>query len=214
TYEEIDEIVKGGDYGWSWREGMHPFYGQLDPHDPPAGYDTFRKDPIFEYDHNDDGSDNDAIIWGVAVCGGRIYRGTQFPELYGKLIFGDVFAGGGIICALTETSPGVWSPQRVALREQIVEYGVDPRNGELLLCCLQGGIYKLAPNPPPTVTPPATLSATGVFSDLATLTPNAGIVPYEPNVTFWSDYAHKSRWFSVPNASDTMTWSATGNWTF
>ena len=46
------------------------------------------------------------------------------------------------------------------------------------------------------------------------MTPNAGIVPYAPNVSFWSDYAQKSRWFSIPNVIDKMTFSADGNWTF
>ena len=62
--------------------------------------------------------------------------------------------------------------------------------------------------------PPLTLSGTGAFSNLTTLTPHAGIVPYEPNVSFWSDYAEKTRWFSIPNVNDRMTFSADGHWTF
>ncbi len=61
--------------------------------------------------------------------------------------------------------------------------------------------------------PPATLSATGAFSNLATLTPNAGLVAYAPNVNFWSDYAIKSRWFAIKNLTDTVGFSANGNWT-
>jgi uncharacterized repeat protein (TIGR03806 family) len=61
--------------------------------------------------------------------------------------------------------------------------------------------------------PPPTLSATGAFADLATLTPNQGIVPYAPNVSFWSDYAEKSRWFCVPDLVSKITFSADGNWT-
>ena len=63
-------------------------------------------------------------------------------------------------------------------------------------------------------TPPATLSATGAFSDLSTLTPNPGIVPFAPNVPFWSDYAQKRRWFSIPNINDRMAFSVDGHWTF
>ncbi len=62
--------------------------------------------------------------------------------------------------------------------------------------------------------PPLTLSATGAFADLGTLTPQPGIVPYEPNVPFWSDYAQKTRWFCIPNLTDTITFSADGNWGF
>lgn len=62
--------------------------------------------------------------------------------------------------------------------------------------------------------PPLTLSATGAFADLATLTPQSGIVPYEPNVPFWSDYAQKTRWFCIQNLTDTIGFNADGNWTF
>jgi hypothetical protein len=62
--------------------------------------------------------------------------------------------------------------------------------------------------------PPATLAAAGIYSDLANLTPNQGIVPHEPNVHFWSDYAHKTRWFSIKNLTDTVVFSRDGNWTF
>jgi mono/diheme cytochrome c family protein len=61
--------------------------------------------------------------------------------------------------------------------------------------------------------PPPTLSGTGAFSNLATLTPHTGIVPYEPNVPFWSDYAEKRRWFSITNLNDRMIFDADGNWT-
>lgn len=61
---------------------------------------------------------------------------------------------------------------------------------------------------------PATLSATGAFSDLATLAPHPGIVPYTPNVAFWSDYAQKKRWFSIPNLADKMTFRQDENWHF
>jgi hypothetical protein len=49
---------------------------------------------------------------------------------------------------------------------------------------------------------------------MANLTPHTGIVPFEPNVPFWSDYGHKSRWFSIKNLTDTVSFSADGNWTF
>jgi hypothetical protein len=59
-----------------------------------------------------------------------------------------------------------------------------------------------------------TLSTIGAFSNLATLTPQPGIVPYDINVPFWSDNAIKTRWFSVPNTNLTIGWSPTNNWSF
>ena len=39
-------------------------------------------------------------------------------------------------------------------------------------------------------------------------------MPYDPNVSFWSDYAIKSRWFCIKNTTDTVTFNSIGNWTF
>lgn len=213
TYEEMDIIVKGGDYGWSWREGLHNFTGEPSPASPPGvGFNPVN--PIYEYDHTADGSGNDAVIYGTSVVGGIIYRGNELTELQGKLIFCDVYGGGGIIASLTETSPGVWTGRRLATRSQIVDFGTDPRNGEPLLCSLGGTIYRLVRNGTTGPAPPPLLSGTGAFSDLSALTPHAGLVPYEPNVDFWSDYAHKSRWFAIPSATATVTYSSAGNWAF
>ena len=44
--------------------------------------------------------------------------------------------------------------------------------------------------------------------------PAPGIVPYDINLSFWSDNALKSRWFSVPNPAQFVTFNPAGNWTF
>jgi glucose/arabinose dehydrogenase len=76
-YEEIDIIVKGGNYGWKLREGLHPFSTKgVGP----------RKDliePIWEYHH--------AI--GLSITGGHVYRGKKLPELDGAYIYGDYVTG-------------------------------------------------------------------------------------------------------------------------
>src|ERR1700732_2319689 len=46
---------------------------------------------------------------------------------------------------------------------------------------------------------PLLLSETGVFSDTARRIPNAGLIPYELVVAFWSDGADKSRWIALPS---------------
>jgi hypothetical protein len=56
---------------------------------------------------------------------------------------------------------------------------------------------------------PATLAATGIFTNLTTLTPNAGILPYEVNVPAWVDGAFVTRWFAVPV---TIGFDTFGNW--
>lgn len=218
-YEEVNLVIKGGNYGWSWREGKQAYYvNATNPprfpdnstgttNAPPPSFDP--EDPIFDYGRTDNG-----IIHGNSICGGIVYRGNQLTELQGKYLVADTFGGGGIIAAFTETSPGVWSGQRLTTRSQIVDFGTDPRNGEPLLCSLLGTIWRITRTGTAGTQPPATLSATGAFSNTANLTPAAGLVAYEPNVSFWSDGAVKSRWFGIRNLVDTFTFNANGNWTF
>ncbi len=120
-------------------------------------------------------------------------------------------AGSSSPCASKPTEHG--PEQRLATDNGIVDFGTDPRNGDLIFCDLGAGTVKrLARSGTTGTTPPALLSQTGAFANLATLTPNPGIVDYEPNVPFWSDYAIKSRWFAIRNLTDTAGFSADGNW--
>ena len=61
---------------------------------------------------------------------------------------------------------------------------------------------------------PPTLAETGALADLATLAPQPGIVPFEINVALWSDGAHKTRWFSLPDTTQTIGFSRDGFWTY
>lgn len=83
-WEEVDLVVKGGNYGWNIREGTHCFDpGQ--PNEPPEQCpDTDvsgepLRGPIIEYGHE----------VGIAVIGGYVYRGNLLPEFKGRYIFGD-----------------------------------------------------------------------------------------------------------------------------
>ena len=73
--EEINVIVKGGNYGWSYREGSVSF--SLKHREPPA--DAKFVEPIFDYDRAD----------GLSVSGGIVYQGKKAPSLKGLYLFGD-----------------------------------------------------------------------------------------------------------------------------
>ncbi|MCG3124861.1 MAG: hypothetical protein GIKADHBN_03358 [Phycisphaerales bacterium] len=78
-FEEIDIVEKGKNYGWVIKEGFHCF-DPFNPTVPPADCDsTGLTDPIAEYGHAD----------GIAVVGGYVYRGGDFPGLVGMYVFGD-----------------------------------------------------------------------------------------------------------------------------
>ena len=67
---------------------------------------------------------------------------------------------------------------------------------------------------------PLLLSQTGVFTNTAGMAPDAGLIPYQPNVPLWSDGARKIRYMAVPNNGGVMTpdqqisFAPTGTWTF
>ena len=67
---------------------------------------------------------------------------------------------------------------------------------------------------------PNLLSETGAFSDLATLTPSAGVIPYDVIAPLWSDGAVKKRWLAIPNdgdhnlVSEQIQYDALEEWSF
>lgn len=211
--EEVDIIVKGGNYGWAFREGIEngPKAAQA-----PGGF-TFVP-PITYYLHS--GGPSPANLSGNSVTGGFVYRGDRISSLFGKYIFCDYASG--YLWALTPDGTNyvtMTNVQQVVNSGGIVAFAPDPRNGDVLVAYVaQSGtnsVRRLIYNSTPTGTPlPATLSATGAFTNLTTLTPHAGIVPYSLNVPFWSDNAIKTRWFSLPDTNLTVTWNPTSNWSF
>ena len=73
--------AKGGrNYGWSCYEGYHNY--KIDNCDHNGEPYTF---PIVEYQHS---ANNCA-----SITGGFVYRGKQYPKLYGKYIYNDYCTG-------------------------------------------------------------------------------------------------------------------------
>jgi len=60
---------------------------------------------------------------------------------------------------------------------------------------------------------PALLSQTGAFTDLRTLTPAPGLIPYDLIVPFWSDGAAKVRYMALAQGRQ-IGFTPDGEWTF
>jgi uncharacterized repeat protein (TIGR03806 family) len=202
AWEEINIIESGGHYGWNYREGNHPYSGT-----PPSGV-TFAP-PILEYPHN-----GDSAFRGNSVTGGVVYRGDRLSQLYGDYVFADY--GSGNIWALRYDGNAATNWRRLASGSGIVAFGTDPSNGDILFAEIgPGRVRRLVYDDNPSGNPlPPTLADTGAFSDLTSLTPNAGIVPYEVNAPFWSDGASKTRWFSIPSTNQFIAFNPMHPWDF
>jgi glucose/arabinose dehydrogenase len=209
-YEEVDVVTNGANCGWAYYEGNHlakPLYPSQATilTNPPAGL-VF---PIQEYPHS-----GTANYTGNSIIGGAVYRGSRLSQLYGAYIFSDY--GSGTIWALRYDGSNTVPFQALTSTASPSAIGTDPRNGDVLFCqLLNGMIVKLDYTSSQTGAPlPPTLADTGAFTNLTTLAPAAGVVPYDINVPFWSDNAIKSRWFSLPDTNLTIGFNATGNWSF
>ncbi len=199
-FEWVDVVVKGANFGWAYFEGLH-----AGPKTAPAGFT--RNTPIHEYAHGSGPARGNAIIGGV------VYRGNRFAQLYGAYVFSD--NGSGNVWMLRPNGTNVVASQRIGGAASPAAIGVDPSNGDVLVAQVGGQILRLTYDATPVGAPlPATLADSGIFSDVATLKPQPGIVPYDLNVPFWSDGALKRRWFSVPDPTAKIAFSREGTWQF
>ena len=211
TREEIDILQPGANYGWGFREGS-----VAGPKAAPATIIGMLKEPLWDYGRD----------IGGCIIGGYVYRGTALaPELVGKYIFAD--NGSGRIYAVTASGETLQSVEYLAN----MPFGYSPQtgtsscgldaNGEIYFLKFDDGkIYKLIRQTAGVPEPPALLSQTFAFTNLATLAPAAGFIPYDVNTPLWSDNAAKKRWLAIPNdgtpntPQEQITSAANGEWQF
>lgn len=132
AWEEINIITKGGNYGWSFFEGSHPFTAQTQS--PPKDGKFIA--PIHEYGRLD----------GISITGGLHYRGSTVPSLRGKYLFGDW--GLGNIWAL-EHRNGRTTHAKIHTRPDGSTFKpvafVEDASRELLILSHDGAIFTIAP---------------------------------------------------------------------
>ena len=121
SWEEINIIEKGGNYGWNRKEGTQCYQAV-------SCGDYI--DPIFEYGRE----------LGSSVTGGHVYRGKD-TSLFGKYIFADYVSGR--VWALQKNETSVSASEILNLDIQISSFGLD-HAGEIYICShLDGIIYKI-----------------------------------------------------------------------
>ncbi|MBW3541660.1 MAG: PQQ-dependent sugar dehydrogenase [Planctomycetes bacterium] len=198
-YEEVDRIVRGGNYGWNLREGRHPYLIEATPTDEDL------IEPVAEYFHNE----------GQSVTGGRVYRGRELAEFRGDYFYADYVTG--VVWAVSTGRDDPPRNRRVAETGlEIAAFG-EGRDGELYLTAFDGNIYRLrrreADLEAIRAAFPRTLTETGLFASVRELEPVAGCIPYDVNVPFWSDFAVKQRFLALPRAKS-ITFYDREKWEF
>ena len=220
NWEEVDVMDQPGlNFQWNYKEGNADGF-RVKP-DPLIGTE---RGPVYQFDHTQ----------GNCIIGGYVYRGAAIPELAGKYIFGDnstqlyyaleYDAATNATLSVTQIGQGragtIWNG--------ISSFGVDSSN-ELLLLQMGAGtagggkifrIKRAGTVSGETWEYPPLLSQTGIFSDLATLTPAQGMVPYDVNMPLWSSGLSKKRWVMIPNdgvpntPGEQITYSENQAWQF
>ena len=87
-WEEVDLVTKGGNYGWSVREGAHHYKPG------PAGAQYI--EPVMEYAHRQNNQSEGMFPdhpTGLCVIGGYVYRGEKYPALQGIYLYCDYSPG-------------------------------------------------------------------------------------------------------------------------
>jgi glucose/arabinose dehydrogenase len=156
SFEEVNVVTKGGNYGWRVREGKHCFdYVNPNTHLPSCD-SAGMVDPIFEYSNCNVTQD----CKGLSITGGAVYRGSHGPW-QGKYFFGDWSKQFGVRDGrlyVATNNGGTWTMEDVkvanmpAFNSYVLAFGQDA-DGEVYVLTQDttgpvGGlakIYKITP---------------------------------------------------------------------
>ena len=127
SFEEINIIEKGKNYGWNVMEGFACFSPRTDCDQ------TGLTLPVWDYSH--DRGD-------LSVTGGFVYRGSTLPGLEGTYIYGD-FISGRIWSLDARDRDNPDNTELLNADVNISSFGIDESN-ELFICGFDGFIYRLS----------------------------------------------------------------------
>lgn len=125
--EEIDRLVKGGNYGWSLMEGTEVFR-------PNAARPDDLIAPVASYPRQD----------GLSVTGGHVYRGKAIPSLVGSYVYAD-FATFRMWAVAVAAEGGVHAVREIGRTAPQPSSFAEEPDGELLVTCFDGKVYRLVP---------------------------------------------------------------------
>lgn len=122
--EEIDRVVRGGNYGWRCLEGTLPT-------GLACGTAPDLLPPVAEYGRD----------IGASVTGGYIYRGSAIAGLFGRYVFGD-FVSGRLMHVAADAPPTMTMAAGFETGLNISSFGRDAA-GELYVVHYGGELYRV-----------------------------------------------------------------------
>jgi hypothetical protein len=164
TYEEINMVTPGRNYGWPLMEGPECY---------PAVCDTTGKDlclPIYSYTHAE----------GSAIVGGARYRSARLPELADIFVFADYT--GGAVWGLHYDGAGTAERFELVDGVPVMLTVAAGFNGDVLMASADGQIYRLGRAPTSAGPLPAAARLLGNY-------PN----PFHPSTTIRFTLARAAR---------------------
>ncbi|KAK7411495.1 hypothetical protein VNO78_02929 [Psophocarpus tetragonolobus] len=110
VYEEVDLITKGGNYGWRVYEGPYLFHPSQSPGGNTSVDSISAIFPILGYNHSELNKNEGS----ASITGGYVYRSTTDPCMYGRYLYGDLYAGAMWAAIEDPQNSGNFNTSRVA----------------------------------------------------------------------------------------------------
>jgi len=195
-WEMIHRVTRGGNYGWSVREG-----NELIQSESPLGPSPITP-PWVALSHAE----------AASITGGFVYRGNRLESLTGHYLFGD-WVGGRVWAIPLDQSQSEREIASSTLR--IIAFEPDANGEPLVVNHLNNTtLYRMVANDRyqeqkiESESFPRRLSETGLFQSTPNQLPAEGVIRFSINHPMWQDGATSEHYLGLPNDSQVTVYDA------
>lgn len=182
-WELVYRVEKGGNYGWSIREGRQPVKPSQKVGPTPI------LPPTIAHSHRE----------ARSITGGYFYQSPRLKALKNTYVYGD-YTTGKLWGLRYEDKRVNWHQELANSPLKVTAFAID-HTGEVYIVDIQGGAFhRLVPIKKSEHNPefPTQLSQTGLFQSTAEHQLAPGVIPYSINAPAWADYTTAERFIALP----------------